>query len=141
MVQADHDAIRWSAHASWFEWLEGSAPFFWNWSEAYQRDVQDSQRHFLTGHLPVFLKYQKRHRDVALHELMHKKVVLVRKWGYISSGPVISGTHYFFVPKGLDDIRMVYNGTNCGLNYVLWAPRFDFPTVKQTLRALLPGYM
>jgi hypothetical protein len=38
-VQAGHDAIQWSAHASWFEWLEGLAPFFWNWSEAYQRDV------------------------------------------------------------------------------------------------------
>ncbi len=72
---------------------------------------------------------------------MRKKVVQVRKRGYISSGPVVSGTHYFFVPKGLDDICMVYNGTSCGLNYVLWAPRFDLPAVKQTLRAPLPGYM
>jgi hypothetical protein len=38
-LRAGHDAIRQSAHASWFEWLEGSASFFWNWSEAYQRDV------------------------------------------------------------------------------------------------------
>ena len=35
---------------------------------------------------------------------------------------------------------MVYNGTSCGLNEVLWAPRFGLPTVKQTLHALLPGY-
>ncbi len=42
--------------------------------------------------------------------------------------------------KGADNIRMVYNGTSCGLNDVLWAPRFGLPTVKQTLRALLPGY-
>ncbi len=42
--------------------------------------------------------------------------------------------------KGADDIRMVYNGTSCGLNNVLWAPRFGPPMVKQTLRALLPGY-
>ena len=59
-VRAGHDAIRRSAHASWFEWLKGLAPFFWNWSEAYQRDVQDGQQHFLTGPLPVFLKSQKR---------------------------------------------------------------------------------
>ena len=72
---------------------------------------------------------------------MRKKVVQVRKWGYISSGPVASGTHYFSVPKGLDDIRMVYNGMSCRLNDVLWAPRFGLPTVKQTLRALLSGYM
>jgi hypothetical protein len=118
-VRAGHDAIRRSAQASWFEWLEGSAPFFWNWSEAYQREVQDGQRHFLTAPLPVFLKPQKRHRDAASHELMHKKVVQVRKRGYISSRPVVSGTHYFSVPKGLDGIRMVYNGTSCGLNDVL----------------------
>jgi hypothetical protein len=89
----------------------------------------------------VFQKAQKRHRDAASHELMRKKVVQVRKRGYVSAGPVISGTHYFLVPKGLDDICMVYNGSSCGLNDVLWAPRFGLPTVKQTLRALLPGYL
>ena len=140
-VRAGHDAIWRDAHASWFEWLEGSAPFFWNWSEAYQRDVQDGQWHFLTGPLPVFLKAQKRHMDVASHELMRKKVVQVRKCGFVSAGPVISGTHYFLVPKGLDNIRMVYNGTSCGLNDVLWASCFGLPAVKQTLRALLPGYL
>jgi hypothetical protein len=72
---------------------------------------------------------------------MRKNVIQVRKRGYISSRPVVSNTHYFSVPKGLDDIRMVYNGTSCRLNDVLWAPRFGLPTVKQTLRALLPGYM
>ncbi len=29
---------------------------------------------------------------------------------------------------------------SCGLNDVLWAPCFGLPMVKQTLRALLPGY-
>ncbi len=52
----------------------------------------------------------------------------------------MGGTHYFCVDKGEDDIRMVYNGTSCGLNNVLWAPRFGLPTVKQTLWALLVGY-
>jgi hypothetical protein len=72
---------------------------------------------------------------------MRKKVVQVRKRGYVSAGPVVSGTHYFSVPKGLDNIRMVYNGTSCGLNDVLRTPCFSLPTVKQTLRSLLPGYL
>ena len=71
---------------------------------------------------------------------MRKKVVQVWKRGYVSPGTVLSGMHYFLVPKGLEDIRMVYNGTSCGLNKVLWAPRFGLPTVRQTLHALLPGY-
>jgi hypothetical protein len=64
---------------------------------------------------------------------MQKKVVQVRKWGYISAGIVVSCTHYFLVPMGLDNIQVVYNGTSCSFNAVLWAPQFSLPTVKQTL--------
>ena len=71
---------------------------------------------------------------------MREKVVQVRKRGYILPGKITGGTQFFCVDKGVDDIRMVYNGTSCGLNEVLWAPRFGLPTVRQTLRALLPGY-
>ena len=46
----------------------------------------------------------------------------------------------FYVDKGLTDIRMVYIGTSCGLNNVLWAPHFGLATVNHTLRSLLPGY-
>ena len=42
-VEAGHDAVQRSANASWFEWLEGSAPLFWNWPERYQREVRDGQ--------------------------------------------------------------------------------------------------
>jgi hypothetical protein len=83
---------------------------------------------------------QKRRRDLAKHELMRAKFVQVQKRGYILPGKVVGETHYFCVDKGLNDIRMVYNGTSCGLNDVLWAPRFGLPMVRQTLQALLPGY-
>ena len=48
-VEAGHNAVRWSANACWFEWLEGSALLFWNWPERYQREVRDGQPHFMTG--------------------------------------------------------------------------------------------
>ena len=35
-IQAGHDALRRSANVSWFEWLKGLAPFFWNWGVEYQ---------------------------------------------------------------------------------------------------------
>jgi hypothetical protein len=35
---------------------------------------------------------------------------------------------------------MVNNGTSCGLNANVWAPRFGLPTVKDILWLLLPGY-
>ena len=71
---------------------------------------------------------------------MRAKVDQVRKHGYILPGKVIRGTHYFCVNKGLDDIRMAYNGTSCSLNEVLWAPCFGLPTIKQILWVLLPGF-
>jgi hypothetical protein len=38
-VSAGLDALRRCANASWFEWLEGSAPIFWNWPVRYQKEV------------------------------------------------------------------------------------------------------
>jgi hypothetical protein len=128
------NALRRSANVSWFKWLEGSAPFFWNWGVEYQRGLRDGQPHYTTNPFPQFMQLQKGHKDPAKHELMRAKVVQVRKRRYILPGKVVGGTHYFCVDKGEDDIRMVYNGTSCGLNDVLWAPRFGLPTVKQTLR-------
>jgi hypothetical protein len=41
----------------------------------------------------------------------------------------MSYINYFEVPK-TDDIRVVYNGTSCGLNPTMWAPKFWLPTPK-----------
>ena len=46
----------------------------------------------------------------------------------------------FYMLKGLNDIRMVYNGTSCGLNKVLWAPHFGIPVLQQMLQSLIPVY-
>jgi hypothetical protein len=140
-VEAGLDAIRRAANASWFDWLEGSAPLFWNWSERYQREVRDGQPHFLIGSFgPPFLQPQASHRDPVKQKLMRAKVVKVRKLGYIKAGRVASGTSFFCVDKGPTDIRMVYNGTSCGLNNVLYSPHFGLPIVRETLRAILPGF-
>jgi hypothetical protein len=38
------------------------------------------------------------------------------------------------------EIRMVYNGTSCGLNPILSAPWFVLPTGEQIIRTLDVGY-
>ena len=140
-VEAGFDAIRRCANANWFEWLEGSAPLFWNWPKEYQREVRDGQPHYITGSFgPPYLRPQSKHKDPAKQELMRAKVVKVRRLEYIKAGRIESGTSFFSVDKGATDIRMVYNGTGCGLNDVLYAPHFGLPTVRATLRAILPGF-
>lgn len=48
--------------------------------------------------------------------------------------------HMFYVPKGLKDIRMVYNGTASGVNDCLFWPHFSLPTIMQASRGLAEGY-
>ena len=127
----------------WWEWVTGSTPFFWNWPERYATEVRDGQPHFLVKDptkLPAFQVPQAKPRTDRDLELVQAKIIPVRRRGYIGPGPVDSLIHYFYVPKGLDDVRIVYNGTGCGLNEAIWAPHFGLPYVTHTLRSLMPGY-
>lgn len=40
---------------------------------------------------------------------------------------------FFAVPKGTDDIRVVYDATKSGLNSAIWAPNFMLPTATSIL--------
>ena len=112
-----------------------------DWPPEYQKEVRDGQPHYLTGSFgPPYLRPQSKHKDWAKQELMRAKVVKVRRLEYIKAGKIESGTSFFSVDKGATDIRMVYNGMSCGLNDILYAPHFGLPTVRATLRAILPGF-
>jgi hypothetical protein len=71
------------------------------------------------------------------------KIIKVLKQGYVviptSINYIKSLIDYFEVPKD-DDIRLVYNGTSCGLNECLWAPNFWLPTPSLAARVLGYGY-
>ena len=58
----------------------------------------------------------------------------MHSWGYINVGGVKSITGFFDVPKGDEDIRMVYDANKCGLNKALWTPNFFLPTIDSILR-------
>ena len=78
-----------SANSSWLEWLDGSAPLFWNWPQEYQREVRDGQPHYLMGTFgPPFLRPQSKHKDPAKQELMRAKVVKVWRLEYIKAGRI-----------------------------------------------------
>ena len=73
-------------------------------------------------------------------ELVRKKVVSVRLKDYIEVGSVINCVHHFYAKKGIYHVRMVCNGTGCGLKDSIWAPHFVLSTMRHMLRSLLPGY-
>ena len=72
-------------------------------------------------------------------KLVQAKLNDVRRKGYISEGEVVSVTSLFDVPKGNDDIRLVYDATKSGLNEAVWAPWFALQTCESHLRSVDPG--
>ena len=47
---------------------------------------------------------------------------------------------YFYVPKGLLDIRLVFNGSSCGLNDATWSSKFWLPMASTMVRLLHFNY-
>ena len=68
-----------------------------------------------------------------------KKVGKVLERGYLGTGVVKNLTGYFGVPKGLSDIRVVYDASKSLLNQSLWAPNFALPTIFTVLRGVSEG--
>ena len=124
---------------TWWEWVEGSTLFFWRWPERFQSDARDGQPHFMTGDPKPYMRQQRPPTPEEV-EKVREKILPVRIRKYIEPGVVRSLIHYFWVSKGVSDIRMVYDGTGCGLNDFIWAMHFGLPTVRHTLRSMLPGY-
>ena len=140
ILESGKEAIERATNASWWEWLGGSSLFFWRWPCSHYRWAREGQPHFTTSELPRFRQPQRKAATKETQRLMNAKVQKVRWRRYICLGPVYSLTHMFSVPKGISDIRMVYDGTKSGLNDCLFAPHFSLPVMAHTLRSLLKGY-
>ena len=83
--------------------------------------------------LPKFKRKQTMPKDPSIFGQVVEKISKVRSHGYITTRLVLSLTSFFQVPKGEDDIRMVYNLTACGINATLWAPSFWMLTITDVL--------
>jgi hypothetical protein len=119
-----------AADASWWNWDMGSRLFFWNWPGVTHRLwARDGQPHYQIADLPMFRKPQQ-----------PPKTPEDRVMVWIEPGEVVSLMHFFYVPKGLKDIRMVYNVMASGLNDCLLGLHFSLPTITQAMRSLAEGY-
>lgn len=103
--------------------------FFWRWPPYLKSFVTEGHPSWLLGDLPTYVRPQRADRDKSTHSKIKAKLENVLAKGYISQGTVISLTSYFAVPKGNEDVWLVYDASRSGLNKVLWAPSFPLPTV------------
>ena len=137
-IQAGRDCIRRVIGCTAWSWPKGSRLFFWRWGE-FTRTARDGAKVHVKGELPEYSKRQKAPSNERNLNLVQNKLNDVRAKGYIAKGEVISVTSLFDVPKGTDDIRLVYDATKSGLNEVCWAPWFSLQTCESHLRAVDPG--
>jgi hypothetical protein len=112
---------------------------FWNFPTDQQVPMRDGIILWMKGRLDPWLCPQRLPKDRDNLPKMIEKLCIAREKGYIDLGLVESLISFFDVPKGLTDIRMVYDGTKSGLNEVLRAPWFPLPTVDNLLRSVEPG--
>ena len=131
------DAIRRAADTTWWKWDKGSALFFWRWPIEYLERARDGLPIYFVKPPPEYLRPQKDISDLRVKARVMDKLNKVRRLGYIGPGEVKSLTSFFAVPKGADDIRMVYDGTVSGLNDSMWVPRFLLPTIRTMLRSIV----
>jgi len=137
---AGRDCLYRVAHSSWWDWSAGSRPMFWRWPKDARRGIRDGMMVFFMGESPVYSKPQQRHTNPTTKPLVESKLQKVIDRGYLDNDQVIvSLTSFFPVDKGEDDIRMVYDGTKCGLNDSVWVPSFMMPTLASHMRAVVEG--
>jgi hypothetical protein len=134
-------AIHYTLQASWWEWDGGSFPFFWRWEQEFVREVWDGIPPRFTHEPPSCLDRQRPNSNPFFAEKERAKVFKVVKRGYlrpVERRSIESLMHYFLVPKGEDDIWMVYDGSKCGLNAATFAPWFAVPTSSSLERMIMP---
>ena len=76
--------------------------------------------------------------DPRMREMAKEKIFKVVKRRYLLTLGIKAKSmiRYFAVPKGEDDIRMVYDATANHLNECVWVPSFWLPTIDSLLRTL-----
>ena len=134
--EAGADALYRSGSASWWDWTNGSTLCFWRWHPEFQPFARDGVPIYVKGSLPSYRVPQRPVADAQMALKMATKIHKVVGRDYIGAGRVTSLTGFFGVPKGTDDIRMVYDASKSGLNDVVWAPNFSMATADSLLDLL-----
>ena len=128
-VKVARDAITRAVNSSWWEWRCGSTCFFWRWPAEIRKHIRDGYPVHVEDTLPTYRQRQVFHLKDEEFKQLSKKVKKVVDRGYLEQGYVHSLINYFAVPKGEGDIRVVYDGTKCKLNSVVWSPNFFLPSI------------
>ena len=125
--------------SDYFSWSNGSTLLFWRWHPNLRNISKLGFQPQISGILPTN-KRPARTPSKEVYEKLYSKILKGINRSYlkfIPSWKVKNLIDYFAVPKA-DDIRMVQNGSSCGLNESVWSSNFWLPMASSMLRVL--GY-
>ena len=128
--------------SKWWEWRRGSALLFWRWNGCEQvTAARDGMRIYVQSPLPVGRKRMKKVKlSPEVRVLVAEKIEgMCNRYYLESTGHVANSLNYFAVAKGETDIRVVFDGSSCGLNETLWAPNFFLPSATSAAMLLSFG--
>jgi len=132
-----------STHTNWFKFNTGSRLVHFRFPERYWKEARDGVKVFFERPGPTTRKKQPIIEDVTICAKTKEKILKLLKKRYLlvpSDLLVKSNIKYFTVPKGDDDIRMVYNATANKLNEAVWVPTFWLPTIDSLVRGVCSIY-
>ena len=144
-LEKDREAIAgllWhSSRADWFEYHSGSRLIHFRFPLRYRAMARDGVPVYFEKPGPSTKGKQPIISDPILREKTREKIgkVISRRYLVTTEAPIKSFIKYFAVPKGEDDIRLVYDATANKLNDCVWVPTFWLPTIDTLVRGVDGG--
>jgi hypothetical protein len=131
--------ILWHAtHTNWFEFHASLRLVHLRFLIRYCEMARDGVPVFFERPGPMTLEVQPPMADEKTRTIAKDKIlkIIMQRYLLTMDIKVKSLFKYFMVPKGEDDIRLVYDATANKLNECVWVPTFWLPTVDSLVRAL-----
>jgi hypothetical protein len=127
-----------SGHTSWFEYNAGSRLIHFRFPLRHRAMARDGVPLWFERPGPTTRERQPVIDDPILRAKAKEKIEkVVRRRYLVTTGMAIKSLiKYFAVPKGDDDVRMVYDATANKLNECIWVPTFWLPTIDTLVRGL-----
>lgn len=110
--------------ASWFEWDDGSRLMFWEWPECWRLAARDGSPPRIRSRPRPQVHWRSMPVEDWMRDLDAEKLAKLIRRRYLEPGHVITTVPRFAVPKGDDDVRIVWDMSKNGVNGGADAPKF-----------------
>ena len=112
-------------------------PFLLIWTVVYLFQYRYGVSPWIKESLPIWIRPQRQYNNPSASlKVINKMIKLVAR-GYMKEGVILALTSFFYMTKGKDDIRMLFDATVSGLKHSLWFPSFILPSMRSFLMMLV----